>query len=391
MLPQALTGIRRSFDGPARARAIGWYASALSTGAVVGQLAGGALISANIAGLGWRTIFLINLPVCAAVMLAARRYLPVDHGQDRVGVDVAGSALLSTCILLVVLPLTLGRGQGWPTWTWLSLAAAVPAFVLFLRRQHTSGDAGRPVIINLAAVGRPEVRFGLLANAFATSTYYALLFMVADYEQRGLGNTGLRSSLVLLPWVAAFGLAGQITRRVPAKLARHLPVAGGVLLASTYLVITVSLWTGRSGDGVLALVFAAGGLGLGMQFTTLLANMMNAAPARFAPDVSGAASTIAQVAGVVGIAAFGSLYLGLDGSGGSAAHASRALAVTAIVLTASSAVGAAVAHRAMRPVRPDRSETEPTSSGDEQSGPRMSRVSLDHVAVPAQRRRVAGQ
>jgi MFS family permease len=73
--PLAMTGIRLTYAGRARARAIGWYAIALSGGAVVGQLAGGLLVDADLAGTGWRAIFLVNVPVCLAAVGAACRLM----------------------------------------------------------------------------------------------------------------------------------------------------------------------------------------------------------------------------------------------------------------------------------------------------------------------------
>jgi MFS family permease len=110
MLPQTMTGIQLHFDGRARTRAIGLYAIALSAGAVIGQIAGGVLITADIAGTGWRAIFLVNVPVCAAVIAAAIRWLPADPGRGTASLDLAGTAMLSVSVLLVMLPLTLGHG-----------------------------------------------------------------------------------------------------------------------------------------------------------------------------------------------------------------------------------------------------------------------------------------
>jgi MFS family permease len=117
MFPQTLTGIQLNFSGKERLRGIGLYAIALSTGAVAGQILGGALISANIAGSHWRAIFLINLPIGAAVIAAARRYLPADSHRTARPVDLPGVATLSATMLLLVLPLALGRSEGWPIWT----------------------------------------------------------------------------------------------------------------------------------------------------------------------------------------------------------------------------------------------------------------------------------
>jgi predicted MFS family arabinose efflux permease len=345
MFPQTMTGIQLHFDGCARTRAIGLYAVALSAGAVIGQIAGGVLISADIAGTGWRAIFLVNVPVCAAVIAAAIRWLPADAGRGTASLDLPGTAMLSVCVLLVMLPLTLGHDLGWPVWTWLCLAAAVPAFWLFLRGQRAAAAAGRAVLVNIAVVSRPRVLLGLISLAAPTATYFALLFTLAQYFQQGLGRSPLASGLILVPWVAAFGLAGQITGRLPGRLAPIVPVAGCVLLAAAYLAIGVALLTGHHGTLLLAALLACGGLGLGTQFATLMGHIMGAVPARFAPDISGVTSTTTQVGGALGVAGFGSLYLALAAAPGSA-HASHAFGLTSLALAVAAALAAVGAYLA---------------------------------------------
>ena len=345
MFPQTMTGIQLHFDGRARTRAIGLYAIALSAGAVIGQIAGGVLISADIAGTGWRAIFLVNVPVCAAVIAAAIRWLPTDAGRGTARLDLAGTAMLSVSVLLVMLPLTLGHGLGWPAWTWLCLAAAGPAFWLFLKGQQSAAMAGRAVLVNTAAVSRPRVLLGLISLAVTTATYFALLFTLAQYFQQGLGRSPLASGLILVPWVAAFGLAGQITGRLPGRLAPVLPVTGCLLLAAAYLAISITQLTGHRGNLLLVALLAGGGLGLGTQFATMMGHIMGAVPARFAPDISGVTSTTTQVGGALGVAGFGSLYLALAASPGSA-QASHAFGITSLalgVVAALAAIGAYLA------------------------------------------------
>src|SRR3984885_15162302 len=358
MFPQTMTGIQLHFDGRARTRAIGLYAIALSAGAVIGQIAGGGLISADIAGTGWRAIFLVNVPVCVAVTAAAIRWLPADAGR--------GAARLSVSVLLVMLPLTLGHDLGWPAWTWLCLAAAVPAFWLFLRGQRAAAAAGRAGLGNIAVVSRPRVLLGLVSLAVPTATYFALLFTLAQYFQQGLGRSPLASGLILVPWVAAFGLAGQITGRLPGRLAPVVPVAGCVLLSAAYLAIGVALLTGHDGNLLLGTLLACGGLGLGTQFATLMGHIMGAVPARFAPDISGVTSTTTHVGGALGVAGFGSLYLALAATPGST-HASHAFGLTSLALAVAAAIAAVGAYLATHVSdhggRPDPA-AEPRHSGD---------------------------
>jgi MFS family permease len=348
MFPQALTGIQLNFDGDRRVKAIGLYAIALSTGAVIGQVLGGVLISADIAGSGWRPIFLINVPVCAVAVAAARRWLPDDQrrgGDARV--DLLGVATLSASLLLLVAPLVLGRELGWPAWTWICLFASLPASGLFLVTERQVAAAGRRPLINLEALRRPAITLGLLTLLVATGTYYALLFTLAQYFQAGLGRSALASGLILVPWVAAFGLAGQIVRRLPKPLARLLPVASYLLLSAAYLGIS----TLRPGDLVLAALLALGGLGLGAGFVTMLGHLTNATPARYAPDISGVSTTTLQIGGTLGVAAIGTLYLSVAADH-SAAAASNAFALTTLVLGGVALAATGAAWLATRPLAP---------------------------------------
>jgi MFS family permease len=340
MFPQTLTGIQIAFEGAERARAIGLYAIALSTGAVVGQILGGGLISIDVLGAGWRTIFLVNAPIGAAVVVAALRHLPEDEDRASRQVDVRGVATLSTAIVLVVLPLVLGRSEGWPAWAWVSLAASVPAAAVFVAVERRIAARGGAPLMHLGAIARPAVSWSLVALLLATGTYYALLFTLAQYLQHGLGRGPFVSGLTLVPWVAAFGVAGQVVRRLPDRVRPLVPSAGCALLAAAYLVISVALFGGRHGEALLLVVLAAGGLGLGLQFSALIAHVSNAVPPRYAPDISGVSTTLMQIGGTVGVAAFGTLYFDLAGRG-----ASRAFAIVAAALAAAALLAAAAAYR----------------------------------------------
>ena len=130
MTPQTLQVIQRRFDGDARAKAVGLYSLILSVGVLVGQLVGGVIVTTA----GWRWALLINVPAGSALFVAA---LPRAARPSRPG---AGSgwtsrawSLLSGAMALLLVPLLLGREQGWPAWVWPSLVAGAAGLALFAR------------------------------------------------------------------------------------------------------------------------------------------------------------------------------------------------------------------------------------------------------------------
>jgi MFS family permease len=347
MFPQTLTGIQLNFSGAERARAIGLYALAMSAGAVAGQILGGVLIGADLAGTQWRAIFLINVPIGAALMIAAIRHLPADGERTERAIDLRGIAALSASMLLVVLPLALGRSEGWPAWTWVCLGVSVPAFALFLATERRISAGGGSPLVNVQILARPAVSWSLLTLLAATGTYYALLFTLAQYLQQGLGDSAFVSGLTLVPWVAAFGVAGQVVRRLPPRAAAAAPVAGCLLLAAAYVAISVALFTGHAGEALLVLLLGAGGLGLGTQFSSLIARVTNAVPADYAADISGVSTTTMQIGAAIAVAAFGTLYLSLA-SHVSSARATHAFAITTIALAAVALLATLSGYRATR-------------------------------------------
>jgi MFS family permease len=313
MFPQTLTGIQLNFAGARRIRAIGRFAIALSTGAVVGQVLGGVLVSADVAGLAWRAIFLVNVPIGLGAMLAAARTLPADERGAAPRLDLPGVAMLSAAVLLLVLPLTLGRAEGWPAWTWICLAASLPAFVAFGAVERRVARSGGAPLVNLPVIAPRAVWAGLANQALTAATYFALLFTLAQYLQTGLGRSPLVSGLTLVPWVAAFGLAGLLVRRLPARLAGRAPIAGNLALAAAYAAISVFSLAGGQGELALLPLLTAGGFALGVQFSSMLAHLTQAVAPEYAADLSGVTTTASQIGGALGVAGFGTLYLGNAG------------------------------------------------------------------------------
>jgi predicted MFS family arabinose efflux permease len=311
---------------------------------VIGQILSGALISVDVAGTQWRAIFLINVPIGAAAIAGARRHLPPGERLASQGIDLLGVALMSASVLLVVLPLVLGRAEGWPRWTWICLAASVPTFALFVIAERWATARSKSPLVNLHVIARPAVAWSFATLLVATGTYYALLFTLAQYLQHGLGHDALVSGLTLVPWVAAFGLAGQLVRRLPAGVTPIVPALGCLLLATAYAAISIVSLTGHAGETLLTTLLGLGGFGLGIQFSALIGHVTSAVPADYAPDISGVTTTTTQVGGAIGVAAFGTLYLGA--ADGGAPHAMHAFGLVTAAFAAAALVATVTARRA---------------------------------------------
>jgi MFS family permease len=354
MIPQILTGIQLTFtDAAERTRALGLYSIALAAGAVAGQILGGVIVAADLLGSQWRPIFLINVPVAIAVMAAGLRLLPADRiGDHPRRLDLPGIATLSSALLLLVLPLTLGREQHWPVWTWVSLAASLPLLLAFVAVERRAGDRGDAPLLNLHVLARPAIKWGLWPQAIVISTYYGLLFSLALYLQKGLGLSPLASGLTLVSWVAAFGVPGRFINRVPGSLAPLLAPAGCLILTAGYAAISASMFAGRHPEALLVVLLGIGGFGLGTTFSSILGHLTAAATPRYAADISGVFTTSLQVAGAIGVAVFGTAYLALVTRPADATHA---FAILTAVFAATALLAAAIAYRATRPSATDES------------------------------------
>jgi MFS family permease len=343
---QVLTGIQLGFTGRARARALGLYSLVLSAGAVAGQSLGGLLISANLLGSTWRPAFLVNVPAGVVLYLLARRYLP-DGRRQPGRLDLAGVALLSLAVLLLVVPLVLGQDAGWPPWTWASLAASVPAFAgLWRLERRVAARGGRPVV-DPALLARPAIGWGLASQALTTGTYFAVLFTLALYLQQGLGKSAVYSGLALLPWVAAFGIPGPALGRLPARLRELAGPAGAVILAAGFGGVAASLYAGDTSGVLLMTLLGVAGLGLGTTFAGMLSHLTGSVTSEHAASISGLFNTTTRVGGVIGTAAFGTVYLALAPAQERAVHgfATLNLMLAATALAAASLAGLSIRRR----------------------------------------------
>ncbi|MFF3317837.1 MFS transporter [Streptomyces sp. NPDC003035] len=342
MIPQVLSLIQRNFTGEGRVRALGAYSAVLATGAAAGQVVGGILVSADLFGSGWRPVFLVNVPIGLVLLALGARVLPPDArtgaGRAR-SLDLPGLVLLAAAVSLLTLPLVLGQEQGWPVWAWISLtcsAVFLAAFGVYESRLARRGGAPliAPRVLRAPGIGRAAF---VIAVAMAVNAGF--LFTLTLHLQGGLGHTALRAGLTFAPAAAVFGVVGLTWRRWPARGQRHL-IPGGFLLAALASVAMGGLLRdGDAGGWGLYPALAAMGAGLALAFSPALTGALARVRPEDAADAGGLLATVTQLGQLIGVASFGTFFLGRPHTPG--AHDSAdALWACALALAAASILGA---------------------------------------------------
>jgi MFS family permease len=329
MIPQVLSLIQRTYTAPGpRARAMSLYATVISGGAVLGQVIGGLLVSADLFGSSWRPVFLVNVPVGLAV-LACGRLLPAGRFDGVRTLDLPGLAVLTPAVFALVLPLVLGQPLGWPVWGWLLLAASFAGFALLGLVEHRVGARGGQPILPGSLLRLPGMISGLGGLFAAMVVFGGWLFGLALELQDGLGDSALRAGLTFVPCGVAFALVSLNWGRLPARYHGRLPMTGFGVTAVGLVWLGLLLRSGGNGGVWLYVALAVCGAGMAGAFGALMGRVLSRVPVAVAADASGVIVTVTQLGIVVGIATFGSLYLNLAGQLPSAASV-RQLAAFAL-------------------------------------------------------------
>jgi EmrB/QacA subfamily drug resistance transporter len=223
MLPQGLGMIKEMFPPKEMAAAFGAFGPVMGLSAVGGPILAGWLVSADYLGWGWRMIFLINVPLGIAAVAGATKFLPRTPGTHASRIDWRGVVIMSIASLLVIYPLVEGRDLGWPTWTYVPMAASVPAFALFGWHIRRLARRGGDPLVTPSVFGKRAFTGGLVAGTafFAGMVGFTLVFSL--YLQIGLGYSALKTGLAGAPQaigmvigfiVASAGLSAKLGRRL---------------------------------------------------------------------------------------------------------------------------------------------------------------------------------
>jgi MFS family permease len=296
-----------------RARAFAMMGATIGFSVALGPLVGGLIIQASSADAGWRLVFDVNVPLGVLAVIAAVRLLPAGAENTDTAADWAGLFLLSAGLVALLTPLIQGQQEGWPLWTYASMAGAVALLAVFARwERHVEKIGGNP-LVPPRLFAHASFTGGVLLALVYFAAFTSIFFTIALLWQAGLGHTPLQSGLVVTPF--AIGLIGGACQSdtFAIRFGRNVLVAGlgmvAVGITAVWLLLALTPSTSYSGWQLVAPLLIAG---VGSGF--FIAPNVDFIVATVDPEDAGAASgvigTMQRVGSAIGIAIIGTVLFG---------------------------------------------------------------------------------
>lgn len=320
MGPQTMALVQLLYTPLERVRRLAFFGMIIGLAAIIGPIIGGFLIALDLFGLGWRLIFLINLPVGLFALLMGRLTLPVT-GEEHKGlaIDLAGAAQFSLGFGLILFALiqaheNLGAGAAAAIF-----ASGLGNVVWGWRRAVNRRAAGLPAMVEPSLFALPTFRWGVIAAMAFNSGSVGFLLILAVALQQGLGLTPLATALVHVPFGAGVMLAvGLLVPRLLPRLGRVLPMIGGVTMASGIAASLAQIHGGTAGGPLLAASLGLAGIGFGTLSGPLGPIVISDVARVHAGTASATMRTAQQLGGALGIALVGTAYFAVAGHDGAA-------------------------------------------------------------------------
>ncbi len=316
MVPQLLSSIQVMYRPKERAAVFGAVGAVSGMAAVVGPLLGGWLVTADLWGTGWRSIFAINLPVGVAIAIAALLVVPNSTSDRPLRLDLPGVALATTGVLLLVYPLVQGREQGWPWWIWAMFAGSAAVLGVFVRHQLARERRDGSSLLPMRLFANRGYSAGLVVQAAFQGAMAGLVLMITIYLQTGLGFTAMAAGLTFLPFSIGALLGTAIAVPLGVRLGRVVILAGGLIQAggTWWLSRIVTAEGVRLSGWDLTPALVVTGIGLALVVVPLVDIALATVARDDAGAASGAYSTMQQTGAALGVAVVGVVFFGVVGT-----------------------------------------------------------------------------
>jgi EmrB/QacA subfamily drug resistance transporter len=310
--PAISATIQHSFIGPARSKAFGVLGAVIGVSTAMGPLLGGLIIAGAGSHDGWRWVFLVNLFIGAVAIPMAAWRLPRAVSHTKRSFDPVGLCLLTAGLLLLLVPLTEGQQDGWPSWTWICFGGSIIVFGLLAIWERAAERRHEDPLLKPDLLRQTSFSAGAIFAIAFFGGFTSIFFTLSILWQEGLAHSALITGLVIAPYSVGTLIAAANSDKLSARLGRMVLVLGcSLLLAGLALVIVVLHLTEPNPAGWdLAAPLLLAGLGTGMTIAPNQDFVLATVPRREAGTAAGVLSTSQRIGTAVGIAVIGTVLVG---------------------------------------------------------------------------------
>ena len=311
MIPQGFGMLKEVFAEDEMTKVFGAFGPMMGLSILAAPILAGALVEANLWGIGWRLVFLINVPVGIAAFAGAVRVLPRTVAHPGIRLDAVGMVLIGAALTAIIYPLIQGRTAGWPAWTFASLAAGVAllaAFVLWER--HRQGDP----LIEPGLLSNRTYTSGILVALAFFGAFGGLLLCVSLFGQLGEHWSPIHAGLTLMAMVVGMIIGMGAGFALVGHLGRHLLHLGVAIVAAGTVVLALTV-TGANTASTMDL--APGlfliGLGAGSSIGQLFDFILAGVSMEQVGSASGVLEAVQQLSSALGVAVLGTIFFSAFG------------------------------------------------------------------------------
>ncbi|GAB2883448.1 MFS transporter [Streptomyces mayteni] len=311
MVPQVIATIQVMYAPHERARPITAAGAMYAVSGVCGPVVGALLTESDVAGLGWRLIFLVNVPVGLVALFAAHRLLPESRSTTANRLDVTGMILVAIGLLLLLYPLAIGHEEGWPAWTFLSMVLSVPALALFVAHQRRRATSP---LLPMELFRHRSFTGGMVILLLGFGAVFGFFLTFTVYLQNGLGYSIMRAGVAGIWWgLTAAVFAGLAINVLARRFGRRIVQVGLVVttLGLAAMMLLIRQEGPDAGALMLALPLLLGGAGMGFSISIVMDFALSDVPVTEAGSASGVLNALQQTGAAIGVSGIGALFFGL--------------------------------------------------------------------------------
>ncbi len=313
MVPQVMSLMQVMYKPHERGGIMGIFGALAGVAASLGPVVGGVLIHFNIAGLDWRPIFLINVPVGIFAFVAAMKYLPEGKSPHPLKLDIVGTTIIMAAMFLLVFPLIQGRELGWPTWSFVMMAGAVPALALFAWWQKVKERRDNSPLVVPALLKTRTFLTGLSVNIIFEGAMIGFFLPFTLLLQVGLGYSVIKAALTGIPTAIGISVAmATFAQKIMPKLGRYTMTIGTIVMALGLAILYGFIH--HSGLHTTPWEFVPGllitGVGMALIMSPMFSVVLTDVDPKHAGSASGVMNAVQQLGGAIGTALIGVFFFG---------------------------------------------------------------------------------